>query len=231
MPRRVLVVDDEDHVRRLVAVNLKAREYEVQEASSGLEAITMMQRQWPELVILDLKMPGMDGKDVCAWIRQHNDTVPIMVLSALHDEHLMVECLDQGADDYITKPFRSEEFLARLRAVMRRASVPEQDSSPETIQIGGLLIDLKGRRVFVDNKDIHLTRTEFALLATLAQHHDRILEHDDLLAKVWGGQYRGSNHYLHVYFGRIRKKLEPYQDLLETVAGQGYVLRSIARSN
>jgi len=228
-PHRILVVDDEENVRRLVAVNLRARGYDVQEASDGLQAVTFIQKEVPDLVVLDLNMPAMNGKDVCIWIRQNNDTLPIIVLSALDDEHLIVEALDLGADDYVTKPFKPEVLLARVRAVMRRATPPEQTPQPEIIKIDGLLIDLKGRRVYVDSQDIHLTRTEFALLSTLAMHQDRILEHDELLAKVWGGQYRGSNHYLHVYFGRIRKKLDRYQDLLETVAGQGYILRSVAR--
>ncbi|MBZ0282415.1 MAG: response regulator transcription factor [Anaerolineae bacterium] len=229
MPPFILVVDDEDNVRRLVTVNLQARGFNVQEARDGLQAITVMQHNWPELVILDLNMPGMSGKEVCTWIREQDDSVPIVVLTAAHDEALMIEALNLGADDYITKPFNHDVLVARVRAVMRRSAAPEQTPNPESIKIEGLLIDLKGRRVYVDDKDIHLTRTEFALLATLAQNQDRILEHDDLLAKVWGGQYRGSNHYLHVYFGRIRKKLENYQHLLETVAGQGYILRSSAR--
>lgn len=223
---RVLVVDDDPRIRRLVAVNLEKRNYAVREAVDGNNAIEEIKRELPDLVILDLAMPGLTGNEVCQWIRESWD-IPIIVLSAYDEEELKVDALDSGADDYVTKPFKFEEFLARMRAVMRRASPVEANDASTKIKIGTLVIDLKGKRVFVDDRDIRLTRTEFTLLSILAQNLDSVLTHDQLLAKAWGVEYRGSSHYLHVYFGRIRKKMSfPYSAHLETVPGLGYILHS-----
>lgn len=133
--------------------------------------------------------------------------------------------LDAGADDYVTKPFGSEELLARVRAFLRRTYVSAKTDETK-IQIGELCIDLSARRVFIGENDLHLTRTEYALLAELANRMDAIVTHNELLTQVWGPEYRGSNHYLHTYFGRLRKKLGDYGALLETVPGMGYNLHS-----
>jgi two-component system, OmpR family, KDP operon response regulator KdpE len=221
-----LVVDDDPRVRMLVRVNLEARGYAVQEASTGGEAIAMLEQTIPSLIILDLVMPGMGGDEVCLWIRERSD-VPVIVLSAHNEEDLKVRALDAGADDYVTKPFAQEEFMARIRAVMRRVAIPSPKDDNGTINLRGLSINLKARRAFVNDKDMRLTRTEFALLAQLAQNLDSILTHDELLARVWGEEYRGSSHYLHVYFGRIRKKMgDAHSNLLESVPGIGYVLHA-----
>jgi DNA-binding response OmpR family regulator len=221
----ILVVDDDPRIRSLVASNLIKRDYAVYEAVDGEAAIAYLESNTPELVILDLVLPGVSGNDVCIWIRRQALDIPILVLSAHDEEDLKVRALDSGADDYVTKPFNTEEFLARLRALMRRSS--SETSETSKIQIEGLTIDLKGRRAFVDNADMHLTRTEFALLATLAKSCDAVLTHDELLARVWGQEYRGSSHYLHVYLGRLRKKMsDKYSALLETISGMGYILHS-----
>jgi two-component system KDP operon response regulator KdpE len=228
MPKpTVLVVEDEPNLRKLIRVNLERRDYLVREAEDGIAAQSIMQQHWPDAVILDLRMPRMGGVELTKWIRQQSHLPPILILSAINEEAVKVEALDEGADDYIVKPFRNyEEFFARLRAVMRRAALPEQINKAEIVQFGGITVDVKAKRVFKDGQDLRLTRTEFNLLAELAHSLDKVLSHDDLLAKVWGGEYVGSNHYLHVYLGRLRKKLEPYDRLLETVAGVGYTLRS-----
>jgi DNA-binding response OmpR family regulator len=225
----VLIVDDDPHIRKLVRANLQERNYRVQEAPDGTAAIEAIRQAVPDTVIVDLVMPGLSGSQVCTWIREQGLDIPVIVLSAYDEEELIVQALDSGADDYILKPFRADEFMARIRAVLRRAGVT--DAAPETasnkIVIEGLTIDRKARRAFVGETDIHLTRTEFALLTALAEHCDAILSHDELLAKVWGEEYRGSSHYLHVYLGRIRKKMgEMYSPLLETAAGMGYILHS-----
>lgn len=228
MPKpTVLVVEDEPNLRKLIRVNLERRDYLVREAEDGLAAQTIMKQHWPDAVILDLRMPRMSGVELTRWIRKQSPLPPIIVLSAINEEAVKVEALDEGADDYIVKPFRNyEEFFARLRAVMRRAALLEQVNKAEIVQFGGVTLDVKAKRIFKDGRDLRLTRTEFNLLAALAQNLDRVLSHEDLLAKVWGGEYVGSNHYLHVYLGRLRKKLEPYDHLLETVAGVGYTLKS-----
>jgi two-component system, OmpR family, KDP operon response regulator KdpE len=222
---RVLVVDDNLSIQKLVSVNLQARDYAVDVVGTGEDALRQFKESEYDLVILDLILPGMSGIDVCALMRQQSD-IPIVVLSAREDEDLKVHALDTGADDYVTKPFSPKELLARVRAVMRRAKADTATREPE-IYIKSLTVDLQGRRAFVDGSDMHLTRTEFALLAELAQNQEAVLTHEALLVKVWGPEYRDSNHYLHVYLGRIRKKLGPELDsLLETVPGIGYILHS-----
>jgi two-component system, OmpR family, KDP operon response regulator KdpE len=175
-------------------------------------------------VLLDVVLPGLSGVDVCAWIRARSE-VHIIILSARSEEDLKVAALDAGADDYVTKPFGQEELLARVRAFLRRSYATP--NIPETkVQIGDLRIDLEEHRVFIGEEDLHLTRTEYAILAELTRRTDAIVTHDELIVQVWGPEYRGSNHYLHNYLGRLRKKLRSYGNLLETVPGMGYHLRA-----
>jgi len=178
-----------------------------------------------DLVLLDLMLPGgLSGVDICAWIRARSD-VPIIILSARLEEDLKVAALDSGADDYVTKPFGQEELLARVRVFLRRSYVPAKISETK-IEIGDFRIDLAERRVYIGDNDLHLTKTEYAILAELARHLDSIVTHDELIAEVWGSEYRGSNHYLHTYLGRLRKKMGEYGTLIETVPGMGYDLHS-----
>ncbi len=220
----ILIVEDDPNVRKLVRVNLAKRGYSVSEAENSQQAIDLFQSVPVDLVLLDLVLPGLSGVDVCAWIRARSE-VPIIILSARLEEDLKVAALDAGADDYVTKPFNSEELLARVRAFLRRSYVTAKNDH-NRIQIGDLKIDLEARRVFINESDLHLTRTEYAIMAVLAQHLNAIVTHDELLTQVWGAEYRGSNHYLHTYLGRLRKKLGEFGDLLETVPGMGYNLHS-----
>lgn len=220
----ILIVEDDPNIRKLVRVNLEKRGYTVNEAEDSHQAIALFQEVTVDLVLLDLVLPGLSGVDVCSWIRARSD-IPIIILSARLEEELKVAALDAGADDYVTKPFGSEELLARVRAFLRRSYVSAK-TNEEKIQIGKLCIDLGARRVFIDENDLHLTRTEYALLSELANRMDAIVTHDELVTSVWGPEYRGSNHYLHTYFGRLRKKLGEYGVLLETVPGMGYNLHS-----
>jgi two-component system, OmpR family, KDP operon response regulator KdpE len=220
----ILIVEDDPSIRKLVRVNLAKRGYTVSEAEDSHQAIALFQQVPVDLVLLDLLLPGLSGVDVCTWIRARSD-VPIIVLSARLEEDLKVAALDAGADDYVTKPFGQEELLARVRAFLRRSYVSAKTNDTK-IQIGELCIDLEARRVFIDENDLHLTRTEYAILADLAQRLDAIVTHDELLTRVWGPEYRGSNHYLHTYLGRLRRKLGDYGELLETVPGMGYNLHS-----
>lgn len=226
---KTLVVDDDPKIRELIRVNLESRGYVIREALDGLGAMKAVEEDPPDLMLLDLVMPGVGGIDVCLWVRERSD-LPIIVLSARDEEYLKVSALDAGADDYLSKPFGYDELLARVRAVMRRA-VGEQNNDPK-IRIDALVIDLKTRRVTIDGQPAHLTRTEFALLAELAQNLDAVLTHKELLARVWGPEYFDASHYLHIYFGRIRSKIGPkYGQLLETVPGMGYSLRSSLQPN
>lgn len=222
---RILVIDDNPQMQKLVTANLQARGYGTQVASSGEEALEAFKIGKFDMVLLDLILPGISGIEVCNWIRQQSD-VPIVVLSAREDEDMKVHALDAGADDYITKPFSQEEMMARVRAVLRRANTNASGKKAE-IQIKDLVINLQAHRAFVKGEDMHLTRTEFALLVELAQNQESVLTHDNLLARVWGPEYRDSSHYLHIYLGRIRKKLgSEMETLLETVPGVGYILHS-----
>jgi two-component system, OmpR family, KDP operon response regulator KdpE len=220
----ILIVEDDPNIRKLVRVNLMKRGYTVSEAGDSHQAIALFQEVPVDLVLLDLVLPGLSGVDICTWIRARSN-VPIIVLSARLEEDLKVAALDAGADDYVTKPFGQEELLARVRAFLRR-SYTSLNTDDSTIVIGDLKIDLDARRVFINERDLHLTHTEYAILAQLANRLDAIVTHDELISQVWGPEYRGSNHYLHTYLGRLRKKLGEYSDLLETVPGMGYNLHS-----
>ena len=218
----ILIVEDDPNIRKLVRVNLVKRGYTVSEAEDSHQAMALFQSETVDLVLLDMVLPGLSGVDICVWIRARSD-VPIIVLSARSEEDLKVAALDAGADDYVTKPFGQEELLARVRAFLRR-SYTTSNASDTKIQIDELQIDLEARRVFIGDEDLHLTRTEYAILAELAQRADAIVTHNELITHVWGPEYQGSNHYLHNYLGRLRKKLGRYSDLLETVPGMGYNL-------
>ncbi len=229
---KILIVDDDAQIRKLVRVNLEGRGYNVEEAVDGEDAIAHLKATTFDLLILDLVMPVMSGIEVCAWVRERSD-VPVIVLSAHDDEEQKVRALDAGADDFVTKPFGYEELLARIRAVRRRvpATVPAVQPSNQ-IKVDGLVVGIDSRRAFVNGNEMHLTRTEFALLAELAQNLDSVITHEELLARVWGPEYRESSHYLHVYLGRIRQKLgTEHSVLLETVPGIGYILHSSNPTN
>lgn len=220
----ILIVEDDPNIRKLVRANLAKRGYTVSEAENSQQALELFQSVPVDLVLLDLILPGLSGVDICVWIRTRSE-VPIIILSARLEEDLKVAALDAGADDYVTKPFNSEELLARVRALLRRSYVTVKNDVNK-IQIGDLKIDLEARRVFIKEIDLHLTKTEYAIMAALTQHMDAIMTHDELLTQVWGEEYRGSSHYLHTYLGRLRKKLGEFGDILETVPGMGYNLHS-----
>src|SRR5512140_2481512 len=220
---RILAVDDNPQIQKLIMANLQARGYIVECVGSGEEAMDVFAPDRYNLVILDLILPGISGIDVCMWIREQSD-VPVIVLSARSEEDLKVRALDAGADDYVTKPFSQGEMLARVRAVLRRTAGDTADKKG-AIHIKNLTINLPAHRAFIDGVDMHLTRTEFALLAELAKNQESVMTHENILARVWGPEYRDSNHYLHIYLGRIRKKMgEEMGPYLETVPGIGYVL-------
>ena len=220
----ILIVEDDPNIRKMVRVNLSKRGYQTSEAGDSHQALALFQDNTYDLILMDLVLPGLSGVDICKWIRARSD-VPIIVLSARLEEDLKVAALDAGADDYVTKPFGQEELMARVRAFLRRTYTPQKESDSKIV-IGDLQIDLEARRAFLNESDIHLTKTEYAILAELANHLDAIVTHDELLSRVWGDEYRGSNHYLHNYLGRLRKKMGTVAENLETVPGMGYNLHS-----
>ncbi len=220
----ILLVEDDPSTRKLVRVNLQKRGYSVSEAEDSHGALALFQEVPVDLVLLDLVLPGLSGVDICAWIRARSN-VPIIILSARTEEDLKIAALDAGADDYVTKPFSPEELLARIRAFLRRTYVSAVKDENK-IQIDNLVIDLAARRVFINENDVSLTGTEYDLLAELVNRMNAIVTHAELLRDIWGAEYLGSNHYLHTYIGRLRKKLGEYSDLVETVPGTGYSFRS-----
>ncbi len=207
--QRILVADDEAPLRDFISRNLRARGYTVLEASNGLEAMALWETEAPQLLVLDIMMPRLDGLEVCRRIRERS-IVPIIVLTALDAESDKVAALDQGADDCLTKPFGVEELLARVRASLRRSDWESQAPKPEpgVRRYGPLAIDLEGHVVSRDGVEIRLTPTEFALLAQLVTHAGKVLTHRQLLQRVWGEEYGAEAEYLRVYMGRLRRKIE-----------------------
>jgi len=201
---RVLVVDDELQIVRGLRVILRNAGYEVSTATTKAEALAAVSVRPPDALVLDLVLPDGSGVEVCEEVRRWSG-LPIVVLSAVGDEREKVRALDVGADDYITKPFGTEELLARLRAVLRRSA--DLDGEP-TIQAGDLEVDLAGRGVRRGGEDLHLTPIEFDLLAALARHQGKLVTHRQLLQEVWGPEYVSETHYLRVHVAHIRAKLE-----------------------
>jgi len=225
-PVQILVVDDDPSILKFVSTNLTARDYAVTMASNGAQALEIIDREMPDLIILDLVMPHVDGLTVCQRIREFSP-VPIIILSAQEQEDQKVQALDLGADDYLTKPFGVRELLARVRAALRRAAPEERPPTDTAFQSGDLRVDFVRRRVTVAGAEVHLTPTEYALLRELAKHPDRVLTHDMLLSRVWGPEYRGSSQYLHIYVGRLRRKLPSERGpKIVTEPRVGYVLKT-----
>jgi two-component system KDP operon response regulator KdpE len=206
MPPKVLVVDDEPNILSTLAPLLRSRGYDVSTAMSGRSAIELVEREKPDLVVLDLGLPDMDGADVCRTVREGGN-VPIVVLSARGAEGDKVRALDLGADDYVTKPFGAEELLARIRAALRRVDAPSPASEP--IVRGGLVIDRERFRVVRDGEEVRLTPKEFELLTFLAQHPGRVLTHRTILKAIWGPNAVDQPEHLRVLVGALRKKIEP----------------------
>ena len=203
MPGRILVIDDEPNITRVLRGSLTAQGYDVRTANDPEEGLRTFKDWTPDLVITDLMMPGMSGVEVCRAIRLHS-AIPILVLSVREHERSKVEALDAGADDYITKPFGIQELLARVRAHLRRA--PERAAT--AIEAGDFIIDITNHSVAVLGKAIHLTPKEFDLLAHLARHAGKVITHRALLTAVWGAQSAHQPEYLRVFVGQLRKKLE-----------------------
>ena len=204
MPARILIVDDEPNILGTVAALLRARGYEVYTAMDGRSAMEAVDRDKPDLVVLDLGLPDIDGVDVCRNIREVVST-PIVVLSARGAEGDKVRALDVGADDYVTKPFGAEELLARIRAALRRSDAPP---SSEPIVRGGLVIDRERFRVVRDGNEVRLTPKEFELLTYLAQYPGRVLTHRTILRAIWGSNVVDQPEHLRVLVGALRKKIE-----------------------
>ncbi len=221
---RVLVIDDEGQIRRFLRTGLQGHGYVVSEANAGNPGLDQIATSKPDLVILDLGLPDMDGVDVIRHLREWSQ-VPVIVLSVREREQDKIAALDAGADDYLTKPFGIGELLARMRVALRRAPQP---SDEPVFATGGLRVDLARRLVTVDDREVKLTPTEYSILRFLIAHAGRVVTHQQLLRGVWGPEYQNEAHYVRVYVGQLRQKLErdsarPHYILTEP--GVGYRLR------
>lgn len=217
---RILVVDDEAQIARVLRASLTSRGYELRTASDGISALEVMQDWTPDLVITDLSMPQMDGLELTRRIRA-TSAVPIIVLSVRNQERVKVQALDAGADDYITKPFGIDELVARVRASLRRT--PSTDDKTTAIAIGDFHIDLAARRLSVRGHDIHLTPKEFDLLTHMARHAGKVLTHRALLAAIWGGDSTEQVEYLRVFVAQLRKKLKPDADAPQYILTEPWI--------
>ncbi len=203
----ILVVEDDSQIRRFLRVTLGSAGYQLLEATTGQEGIKHASLQHPDLIILDLNLPDMDGLDVARQLREWT-TTPIIVLSARNQEKEKVAALDAGADDYLTKPFGTEELLARMRVALRHAIRAAQGTDDPVFTSGDVRVDLSHRQVFVGTEEIHLTPIEYKLLLILIQNAGKVITSRQLLHDVWGPTYTEEAHYLRVYMGQLRHKLE-----------------------
>lgn len=219
---RILVVDDDRSLLRALRIGLAARGYDVVEARTGADGVAQASLAGPDVVVLDLGLPDLDGLEVCRRVRQWSD-VPVIVLSAIGLEERKVAALDGGADDYVTKPFGMAELEARLRVALRRAA-GAGPGEPTTVTAGRVEVDLVHHMAHLDGRPLDLTGREFDLLAFLARHRGKVCTHQMILREVWGAAYGTEAHYLRVYAHRLRRKLGDAGHLLRTQPGVGYQL-------
>ena len=221
----ILVVDDEPRYVWAIKINLEARGYEVLTARDGPTAIELAVTEEPDLIVLDIRMPGMDGYEVCRRIREFS-TAPIIMLTALAEDADKVKGLDTGADDYVTKPFSADELLARVRAALRRVELSERKDPSPVFEAGDLRVDFARQQVSVCGQEVHLTPTEYRLLCELVKQAGRVLVPDHLLEEVWGIGYEGENRLLWQAVHRLRRKIERdprNPEYIQTRPGLGYV--------
>ncbi|EOR27375.1 alkaline phosphatase synthesis transcriptional regulatory proteinphoP [Clostridium sartagoforme AAU1] len=222
---KILVVDDEDHIVELISYNLTNSGYKVITANNGIDAVRIAREEKPNLMLLDLMIPGLDGFDVCKSIRNDNETkdISVIMLTAKGEELDKILGLELGADDYITKPFSIRELLARIKAVLRR--IKSVEGSEEVYKSNGILINFDRRDVFIFDKKIDLTLKEFELLEILVKNRGKILTRETLLDKIWGYEYVGETRTVDVHIRYLRKKVEEDDKnpkLIETIRGVGY---------
>jgi two-component system KDP operon response regulator KdpE len=224
----VLLIEDEPEIRRFLRTSLPAHGYRLHEAITGADGIAQAKARNPDIILLDLGLPDVDGIEVIRQVREWS-TTPILVLSAREQEQAKVAALDLGADDYVTKPFGVNELLARMRAALRHIAGPLGEPAESVFTLGDLKVDLGRRQVFVSTKEIHLTPIEYKLLTTLIRYAGRVMTHRQLLKEVWGPLHVEEGHYLRVYMRQLRNKLEEnpaHPRYLVTELGVGYRLRT-----
>jgi two-component system, OmpR family, KDP operon response regulator KdpE len=224
----VLLIEDEPEIRRFLRTSLPVHGYRLYEATTGADGLAQAKARNPDIILLDLGLPDVDGTEVIRQVREWS-TIPILVLSARAQEQAKVAALDLGADDYVTKPFGVNELLARMRAALRHIAGPPGEPAELVFALGDLKVDLGRRQVFVSTNEIHLTPIEYKLLTTLIRYAGRVMTHRQLLKEVWGPLHVEEGHYLRVYMRQLRNKLEQnpaHPRYLVTELGVGYRLRT-----
>lgn len=229
MAKRILVVDDEPSITKLVSFNLEKAGYDVDTASDGQAALEKVQNTHPDLIVLDLMLPKVDGLEVCKRLRQENNHIPVIMLTAKDEELDRVLGLELGADDYVTKPFSPRELVARVKAVLRRSAIKDAleqgGERQKPLVIGDLVIDVEGYESYVQGKRLELTPKEFELLVYMATHRGRVLSRDQLLNAVWNYDFVGDSRIVDVHVSHLRDKIEPDTRrplYIKTVRGIGY---------
>ena len=220
----IVVVDDEKSILKYISQQLKAKGYNVYPGTNGEEAISLVEQHDPDLLLLDLKMPVMNGLEVCKRLREWSK-VPIIVISAYDDVEYVVEALNSGADDYVRKPFHQEELFARVKTQLRRAEERPSQQVQSVFRCGPLTINFSRRQVTLNDEEVKLTPTEYSILEQLVQNAGKVMTHQMLLNRVWGPEYTEENEYLRVYIGRLRRKLDPGPNgpkFIVTEQGVGY---------
>jgi two-component system alkaline phosphatase synthesis response regulator PhoP len=222
---KILIIEDEEHIQELLTFNLNKEQYIVINLLDGTNALEIIAKEKPDLIILDLMLPGKDGIEICKEIRQNQELnyLPIIMLTAKSEEIDKVLGLEIGADDYITKPFSIKELIARIRANLRRTTINNNTENDIVIKVGDILIDKRGYEVFKNDKKINLTLKEFELLYLLATNRGKVLTRDYLLDKIWGYEYFEGTRTVDVHIRHLRKKLEEETTcLIDTIRGVGY---------
>lgn len=222
---RILVVDDDPSIRKFVKANLEARDYQALMADDGDEAIKIIEEELPDLILLDIMMPKMDGYEVCQRVREWSD-IPIIMISAKDSENDKVKCFDCGADDYLTKPFTLRELLSRIKAVLRRSQTAEKSPHQSRYQNGSLVVDFSKQVATLDGISIKLTALEYKILAYLTLNAGRIITPNQLLEKIWGEEYAGDYRLLQVNVCRLRRKIKDTAKnsrYIQTKPGIGYI--------
>jgi len=228
----LLLIEDESQMRRFLRVTLQGHGYRLVEAGTGKEGLMQAATRNPDLILLDLGLPDIDGLEVTQRIREWSE-VPIIVLSAREQEQDKIKALDAGADDYLTKPFGAGELLARIRVAMRHTAMRKTGQTESVFIIGNVRVDLAKRQVFLDDTEIHLTPIEYKLLSTLIKYAGKVVTHTQLLKEVWGAAYANETQYLRVYMAQLRRKLETdpaRPHFLKNEPGVGYRLKLTEKS-
>ena len=224
----VLLIEDEPEIRRFLRTSLPVEGYRLIESPNGHDGLAQASARNPDLILLDLGLPDMDGLDVIKQLRTWT-TIPILIISARDQEQMKVDALDLGADDYVTKPFGIPELLARMRTALRHMAHLSQHPADDVFSVGGLRVDLARRRVFVNEQEAHLTPIEYKLLTVLIHYAGKVVTHRQLLKEVWGPLHVEEHHYVRVYMRQLRNKVEPHPAqprYLLTELGVGYRLKA-----